>query len=323
MKKLAIKTLFHTIKDSTLRHIHSSLREGVTFSSERYQTAYPDVRINPLKHYKRTGRKEGRFCYTVSDMGDLLEYPTDNKPLISVVMTSYNYERYLVEAIESVLAQTYSNKEIIIVDDGSSDSSVCIIEKYAKEYDFIHFYTHADGKNHGLVASMKLGIEKARGEYVAFCESDDYWAPQHLSKKVEIINHYSNVAIISNGIKMFGNEADIEERGWVVNHIRKLLKQGGTPIDLRYNQEFNFIPTLSSVMIRRDLLLDLDFNTPVSAWIDFWLYRQILLKYKLYFVDEELTYWRQHNSLNGMKKSSKIYNQLPDFLAKSNKLIGL
>jgi hypothetical protein len=76
-------------------------------------------------------------------------------------------------------------------------------------------------------------------------------------------------------------------------------------------------------MIRRDILMELDYNTPIPAWIDFWLYRQILIKYVLYFVDEELTFWRQHESFNGLENSSKIYNQLADFLEKSNKLIGL
>jgi glycosyltransferase involved in cell wall biosynthesis len=170
---------------------------------------------------------------------------------------------------------------------------------------------------------MRLGIEKSKGEYVAFCESDDYIREDYIQKKVEIINRYENVGIISNAIKMFGNQKDIEVRGWVCQHIRKLLKQGGTPVDLRYNQDFNFIPTLSSVMIRRDILMELDYNTPIPAWIDFWLYRQILIKYVLYFVDEELTFWRQHESFNGLENSSKIYNQLADFLEKSNKLIGL
>ena len=190
-------------------------------------------------------------------------------------MTSYNYEEYISSALDSVLAQTYANFEIIVIDDGSKDSSISIIEAYAKNNDKIKLYTHDGGKNLGLPKSMYLGIKKANGEYIAFCESDDLWSKNHLEEKVKIINKYEDVAIISNAIKMFGNEEDIKVRGWVCQHIRKLLKNGGTPIDLRYNQEFNFIPTLSSVMIRKDILSRLDFNTPVPAWIDFWLYRQI------------------------------------------------
>ena len=147
---------------------------------------------------------------------------------------------------------------------------------------------------------MLLGIMHANGEYVAFCESDDYWDPEYIMQKIRIINTYEDVVIISNAIKMFGNTKDVNTRQWVCSHLKQLLKQGGTPIDLRYNQEFNFIPTLSSVMIRTDIIKKLNFDTPVPAWIDFWLYRQILIKYPLYFVDKELTFWRQHDSYNGL-----------------------
>ena len=286
-------------------------------------TAYPDCNGKAKQHYVKEGVKQNRILYIDGDMGEKKAVPTNTAPLISVIMTSYNYEKYISSALDSVLAQTYDNFEIIVIDDGSKDSSVSIIEAYAKKHDNIKLYTHDGGKNLGLPQSMRLGIKKAHGEYIAFCESDDLWAINYLEEKVKIINKYESVAIISNAIKMFGNEEDIKARGWVCQHIRKLLKNGGTPIDLRYNQDFNFIPTLSSVMIRKDILSRLDFNTPVPAWIDFWLYRQILIKHMLYFIDKELTLWRQHNSYNGMENSSKIVGKLSDFLLKSNKLIGL
>ena len=256
-------------------------------------------------------------------MGAPKAQPTDSAPLISFVVTSFNYAHLITETLDSLINQTYKNFEIVVVDDGSKDNSLEVIQNYVNKYPFIHLFTHPNHENRGLPASMRLGIEKATGEYVAFCESDDYLRSDYLQKKVDVINKYSDVVIISNGIKMFGNEKDIHARGWVCQHIRKLLKTGGTPVDMRYNQEFNFIPTLSSVMIRKDVLVQLDYNTPVPAWLDFWLYRQILIRYVLYFVDEELTFWRQHNSFNGLENSSKVVNQLGDFLRKSNQLIGI
>ena len=293
------------------------------FSEERYQTAYPDCNGNPQKHFREIGYKQKRICYTKGDMGRKKDIATQLEPLVSIVVTSYNYEKYIATTLDSLVNQTYKNIEVIVVDDDSHDSSVDIIKRYEAKHDFIHLITHPDGKNHGLPASMMLGIENARGEYVAFCESDDYIKDCYIQEKVNMVNTYDNVVIISNAIKMFGNEKDIEARGWVCDHIRKLLKQGGTPIDLRYNQEFNFIPTLSSVMIRTDVLKSLNYDTPVPAWIDFWLYRQILIKYPLYFVDKDMTFWRQHNSFNGLENSSKIVSKLQDFLEKSNTLIGL
>ena len=299
------------------------LVEGANFSSERYITAYPEASEGAILHYALKGKKENRVCYTPGDMGDKKEIPTSEMPFISFVVTSYNYAHLISETVNSLVAQTYRNFEIIVVDDGSKDNSLEVINDYVKKYSFIHLYTHPNGANKGLPASMRLGIEKANGEYVAFCESDDYLSPDYLQKKVDIVNNYKNVVIVSNAIRMFGDKHDIELRGWVCQHIRKLLKAGGTKVDLRYNQEFNFIPTLSSVMIRKDILLKLDYNSPVPAWLDFWLYRQILKDNLLYFVDEELTFWRQHDSFNGQKNSAKVVDKLKGFLIDSNKLIGL
>lgn len=293
------------------------------FSEERYATAYPECKGKAKEHYMEKGIKQNCFIYVDEDMGNRKVVHTDEAPLISVIMTSYNYANYIGEALDSVLAQTYSNFEIIVVDDGSKDSSVDIIKKYVDKYSNVRLYMHDGGQNLGLPASIYAGVKLAVGEYVAFCESDDKWTENYLEEKIKLINTYDDVTIISNAIKMFGNEEDIKVRGWVCQHIRKLLKQGGTPIDLRYNQNFNFIPTLSSVMIKREILLSLDYNTPVPAWIDFWLYRQILINNQLYFVDKELTLWRQHNSFNGLANSAKIVDKLPAFLERSNYLIGL
>lgn len=294
------------------------------FCMRRYAIAYPDIGDrNPLCHYLRQGKRQGRIRYTTKDMGVKKTVPTTFMPLISVIVTSYNYETYIGETLDSLVSQKYRNIEIIVVDDGSADNSVEVIKTYVNSYPYIHFYQHPDGKNCGIIASMRLGIEKAQGEFVAFCESDDYWHPENLEKKVEFINKYEDVVIISNAIKMFGDKSDVAAREWVCEHIRQLLKQGGNPIDIKYNKNFNFIPTLSSVMIRTDIIKNLDYNAPVPAWIDFWLYRQILIKYPLYFVDIEMTFWRQHNSYNGVANSSKIVNKLNEFLKKSDALIGI
>lgn len=308
---------------SLLRKGNQKVSVPDNFSEERYMTAYPDCKGKAKRHYQKEGAKQKRIMYVKDDMGNPKMLPTVETPLVSVVMTSYNYEKYISAALESVLAQTYTNFEIIVIDDGSKDSSIDIIKAYSEEHPSIRLYMHKGRQNKGLPASMRLGIDKAKGEYVAFCESDDLWAPNHLEEKIKIINAYKDVFIVSNAINMFGNVEDMKARSWVCQYIRKLLKQGGTPIDLRYNQSFNFIPTLSSVMIKRNLLLSLDYNTPVPAWIDFWLYRQILINHILYFVDEDLTFWRQHDSFNSLENSAKIADCLPSFLQKSNQLIGL
>lgn len=312
----------HYIKEGYKKNYNPSS----AFSTERYLIAYPDVKqwhINPLIHYIRKGRKQGRFCYSTTDMGELNDTTGNNRPLVSVVVTSYNYELLIKETLDSLEKQTYKNFEVIVVDDGSKDNSTEVIKKYIRTYDNIKLFTHEGGKNKGLVASMLLGIKNACGEYIAFCESDDYWAPDYLEKKVELINRYRDVAIISNDIQLIGDKDSVKKREKYIDDIKKLIYAGGTPVDVKYNKSMNYIPTLSAVMVRSDVLNSLDFSTPIPAWIDFWLYRQILSKHMLYFVDSKLTFWRQHNSYNDPANAEKYSKRLNEFLTASDILLDI
>lgn len=297
------------------------------FSCSRYVAAYPTVKAqgrNPLLHYLRHGRYQGYICYGENSIGELNDGNFHATPLISIVVTSYNYEIFIRETLDSLLKQTYNNYEILVVDDGSTDNSVEVIKEYASKYENIKLLLHPRGVNKGIIASMKLAISNAQGEYVAFCESDDYWAPQHLEKKIEMINKYKNVNIISNNIQLVGDKKCIEQREEYISIVRELLRDGGNKIDLKHNQEVNFIPTFSSVMIKREILQSLDYESPIPAWIDFWLYRQILKDNLLFFVDDKITYWRQHASYNGadfIEDKAQVNSLI--FLKASNNLLGI
>lgn len=295
------------------------------FSTERYLSAYPDANANtcPLLHYIKKGKKQGRVCYSTQDMGVLKQNPTSLTPLVSVVVTSYNYASFIPETLDSILAQTYKNYEIIIIDDGSKDNSVEVIKEYVSRYSNIHLYLHDGGANCGLIKSMQLAISKCNGEYVAFCESDDYWAPEYLETKISLVNKYDDVVIISNDVIPFGEEKGVKIRQKYIDDIKKVVYPGGTPIDVRYNKCMNYIPTLSAVMIKRDVLQALNFQSPIPAWIDFWLYRQILKDHILYFTDKKLTYWRQHDSFNAPSNAEKFAKKAYEFTFTSDILIGL
>jgi glycosyltransferase involved in cell wall biosynthesis len=99
-----------------------------------------------------------------------------SKPLISVVIPAYNAEKYLAEALESVRAQTFSDYEILVIDDGSTDRTAEI----ASSYDGVLFLTQ---NNRGAAAARNAGIRAARGAYVAFLDADDTWLPSKLEKQ--------------------------------------------------------------------------------------------------------------------------------------------
>lgn len=109
--------------------------------------------------------------------------------LVSCIMIFLDARRFLPEAIESVLAQTYEHWELLLVDDGSSDGSTEVARSYAREAPGRIFYLEHPGHgNRGMAASRNLGIRKASGDYVAFLDADDVWLPGKLEQQVRILD---------------------------------------------------------------------------------------------------------------------------------------
>lgn len=121
-------------------------------------------------------------------------------PLVSIIMPCYNAECYIAQSIESVLAQTYQNWELLITDDGSTDKSVEIISKYSKNDDRINVMV--SDEHQGIARTRNMSISRAKGRFVAFLDSDDIWYPEKLEKQVEyMLEHelaftYSSYEII-------------------------------------------------------------------------------------------------------------------------------
>ena len=103
---------------------------------------------------------------------DLAQFQKPTEPLFSVIVPIYNVERYLKQAIDSVLQQDFYNYELILVNDGSTDSSGDIAYQYSKKYPHIQFISQPNG---GLSAARNAGMKLAKGEYIMFLDSDDYW----------------------------------------------------------------------------------------------------------------------------------------------------
>lgn len=118
-------------------------------------------------------------------------------PLISVLIPFYNVERYLPEAIESVLHQSYPHWELLLLDDGSPDGSTEIALQYADRYpDKIRYFHHPGRINKGLPATRNLGVRHANGEWLALLDADDYWLPGKLEHQMLIADRHPDVSMI-------------------------------------------------------------------------------------------------------------------------------
>ncbi len=107
-------------------------------------------------------------------------------PLVSVIIAAYNVEKYVAEAVDSVLNQTYKNIEIIVVDDGSTDSTREALEPYIKQNKIKYIYQ----ENKRLAAARNTGLRISKGEYIAILDSDDLFLPEKIEKQVDFLENH-------------------------------------------------------------------------------------------------------------------------------------
>lgn len=125
-------------------------------------------------------------------------------PRISVLMPAYNSEKYIGEAIESILNQTYADFEFIIINDGSTDNTAKIIKEYAQRDNRIRFINHS--KNKGLIGVLNEGLDLCCGEYIARMDSDDISLPTRFEKQIEYMDAHPECGVLGTWFQIFGNK---------------------------------------------------------------------------------------------------------------------
>lgn len=143
--------------------------------------------------------------------------------LISVIIPVYNREKYIAEAIESVLAQTYKPLEIIVINDGSTDNSAEIIKNFGSKIKYF------DQVNSGLANTLNKGINLTNGEFIAFLDSDDLWVKNKLSLQMAIFANNPDVDIVFAYVQQFISpelEDEIKHKIYISQEIIKGYSKG-------------------------------------------------------------------------------------------------
>ena len=141
----------------------------------------------------------------------------DKNPLVTIITPTYNRAAFLPQAIDGVLAQTYRNFELIVVDDGSTDSTQEMMEGYAEDPRVRYFYQ----PNQGQSVARNWGLEEARGEYICFLDSDNAWFPDKLEKSLNAFRENPDVDVIYGDyveIDKAGVELGINRRSAIATH---------------------------------------------------------------------------------------------------------
>lgn len=220
-----------------------------------------------------------------------------DKPLVSVVMPAYNCIRYISWAVESVLEQSYSNWELIIVDDCSQDGSRKKIEAFSTLDRRIRCFRNE--RNLGVGRSRNRGIELAKGEWIAFLDSDDVWTADKLEKQMALLSREPQARLLFTG------SAFITESGEPLDYVLHVPER----IDRRRLLRQNLL-SCSSILAKRDLMLSHPFPDRADMHEDFAVWLRILSEEDFaYGLDEPLLIYRlSPQSRSGNKLKAAVMN---------------
>ncbi len=207
-----------------------------------------------------------------------------NTPAISVVIPAYNAERTVAETLDSVLAQSMQDFEIIVVNDGSRDATGAILDFYAERHPGKVRVIHQE--NTGQARARNNGIAAARGRYIAFNDADDIWAPEKLERQLRFLEDNPEYGLC------YTEGMTIDEKGREKEPFGATREFTGRCFEILITRN-NIIG--SSVMVRRAVLDDVGvFNPELRACENWELWTRIARKYPIACIDEKLSFYRQH-----------------------------
>jgi glycosyltransferase involved in cell wall biosynthesis len=222
---------------------------------------------------------------------------SEHIPLVSIIMPVFNGEKYLRQAIDSILTQTFQDFEFIIINDGSIDKTGEILQEFGTRA-----AVHNRGKN-GLVKSLNFGIELARGKYIARMDADDIAFPRRLEKQVDFLDKHDDIGLLGSSAIL------IDQNGYKLRPIGASCSD----IEIRWNILLNSPILHSSAMFRREFFSHnlLRYEETYKAAEDYDLWRKFLYLSKASNLPEPLIYYRVHQSnVTNQNRQIQIQNHI-------------
>lgn len=221
---------------------------------------------------------------------------SSSSPLVTVLMTAFNTEKYISEAIQSILNQSYTQFELLIINDASTDNTLIEIEKFQDKR--IRILTNTTNK--GVVISRNRALEEAKGEFIAIMDSDDIAAPNRLTAMVNKFNENPHLALIGSHARIIDPEGNPTGDSYKVETNPDLL-----PIRLFFGNSFAH----SSVMLKSEIFREFGgYRIPLSE--DYDLFFRISTKYPVLNLDEYFLFYREHPQGISKKYATELENQI-------------
>jgi len=232
---------------------------------------------------------------------------SENMVKVSVIMSAYNCERYLRETIDSILNQTFNNFELIIVNDGSTDSTREILESYADSRMHI-----VNQKNMGISKAKNRAAALSSGEYVAVIDADDIWLPEKLGKQVNFLDEHSDIGLAGTATSV------IDKKGRFMGTLRVVETNEQIQDALLKDNCFSH----SSIMLRKSIFEKVGYyNEEFDYSLDYDLLLRVSERCRVWNIPEVLTIWRFNEEGVSVNKHSKQmkYASLARVLAKNRR----
>lgn len=214
-------------------------------------------------------------------------------PLVSVIIPCYNSEKYVEQAVRSIMNQTYKNLEILITDDCSADSSFVILQRLAEEDSRIKLFKNE--QNQKIVRTLNALIECANGKYIARMDADDISLPKRIEKQVAFMEENPDIAICGT------NAWHIDENNIVTGQSFLAIDNDDIQIFKLYANPF-YHP---SVLIRSQILKNYNYNEAYLHAEDFALWKLLLETYKGYNLPDKLICYRITENIELQKKKTQ------------------
>lgn len=203
---------------------------------------------------------------------------------ISVIIPCYQQGRFLAEAIDSVLQQGRDDLEVIVVNDGSTDETDSVARSYGDRIVYIF------QENHGLSSARNAGIRAARGQYIAFLDSDDAYLPGTIDKLVAYLDHHPDVGLVCGDVYFYDGQK-------TTGLFSKQRGKPRNPANFRWEM-VGYVPPSNTVLVRREVLDNVPpFDEKLKNAAEDWLmWTRIARLYNMAYLDEPLTLYRQHSA---------------------------
>jgi glycosyltransferase involved in cell wall biosynthesis len=242
----------------------------------------------------------------------MVAYAQQQQPLVSCIVIFLNEEKYLQEAIESVVSQSYGNWELLLVDDGSSDNSGSIARGYCAGDRRVRYLTHEGGANRGMSASRNLGLHHARGSLITFLDGDDSWLRDKLERQVALFKQHSDAVMVCGATVYWESwRADAEQADRIVQVGESERLDGGSNLLLEQDRLFQpgelmkvlyplgagATPSSSGNMFKRDIALAVGgFEETFQGLFEDQAFRaKLYLSGPIYVSGEVFDRYRQHD----------------------------